>query len=153
MKKCFADINENKNRGEENDGTFNYKDKTPIKTIHVGATRSADYTVAPPDEKTHIYIKTNTDKENWIDYVTTDALSRYIVWKHRNLNTAIYNYNDIYNIFVFVFKFFSEIIDDNHIRHTIYAWFSLAGDPQEVNNILRQEQYILRYESSSLAEQ
>ena len=47
------------------------------------------------------------------------------------------------------YRIFSIPIADMHKCHTIYACFSVVDDLQEVQDILRREQDILRYYSLS----
>ena len=48
-----------------------------------------DYTISPHDEeRKKIYIKRHL-KKNWNDYMTAGALSRKILWKNKDLNTAV----------------------------------------------------------------
>ena len=66
------------------------RDKIPINTVAFGASGYLDYPVAPHNEhKQTRYIKIHKFVENWNDYMTASALSRYIVCgKIENVNTS-----------------------------------------------------------------
>ena len=66
------------------------RDKIPINTVDFGASGYLDYPVARHNEdKQTRYIKIQKVVENWNDYMTASALSRYIVCgKIENVNTS-----------------------------------------------------------------
>ena len=66
------------------------KHKTPIKTLHFGAAGYADNTIAPHyEDKQAKFIQRHKANENWNDYTTAGALSRYMLWQNKRSNTAI----------------------------------------------------------------
>ena len=75
----YAKITKSKYEGQKMISIFCDSDKIHVKSLHFGATGYLDYTIAPHDEERRkIYIKRQKVKENWNDYMTASALSRYI---------------------------------------------------------------------------
>ena len=89
MNMMFARLTKS-NIDRTNMTTFFYdKNQTPIKTVHFGAARYADKTVAPHDKyKEARSIKIHKERENWNDHMSASAVSTYMCG-NTYANTAI----------------------------------------------------------------
>ena len=65
-------------------------EKKPVKTMPFGAAGYPDYTVFLTMKSESTDISRDIEKkESWNDYMTAGALSRYILWDNKDLNTAV----------------------------------------------------------------
>ena len=93
------DISKSTAKGKKYTAVFyHYKDgkKMKIKTTHFGSAGMEDYTLSKDKEQRSRYIKRHnpkTTRENWNDYKSAGALSRYLLWgDSTSLRTNISNY-------------------------------------------------------------
>lgn len=62
-------------------------DKT--NTIHFGAKGYEDYTIHKDDKRKENYISRHKTREDWNNPMTAGALSRYVLWNKKSLNSSI----------------------------------------------------------------
>ena len=63
---------------------FFYGDKK-IKTTHFGSAGMSDYTKHNDDERKKLYLARHKKNEDWNNYMTAGALSRWILWEEKNI--------------------------------------------------------------------
>lgn len=74
----------------------NYGNK--IKTTHFGASSYSDYTIHKSDERKNRYLNRHRANENWDEYWTAGALSRWILWNKKTLEASIQDYKNRFNL-------------------------------------------------------
>tara|TARA_R110000737_G_scaffold145233_1_gene175298 strand:- start:695 stop:1012 length:318 start_codon:yes stop_codon:yes gene_type:complete len=82
----FMEITKSKVKGKKWTATFSHfvdGKKKKIKTVSFGSAGMADYTLSKDKDQRRRYIERHnpkTTKENWNDYMSAGALSRYLLW-------------------------------------------------------------------------
>ena len=69
-----------------------------IKTTHFGAKNYGDFTQDHDLKKREAYIERHKVNENWNDYMTAGALSRWILWEKSTISDAIKAYKKKFNL-------------------------------------------------------
>lgn len=83
---------------DENSSADNKKNKNSsfgkkkIKTTHFGAGGMSDYTIHKDKQRKQRYLDRHRKRENWNDYMTAGALSRWILWNLPTLKGSIDDY-------------------------------------------------------------
>lgn len=75
------------NKGKKYTAIFYDSNMTKIKTTHFGASGYSDYTQHKDPERKQRYIERHKN-ENWDDYKSAGALSRYILWGETSLEAS-----------------------------------------------------------------
>jgi len=63
-----------------------------IKTTSFGATNFSDFTIHKDKERKERYLDRHRKRENWNDYMSAGALSRWILWNKPTLKASIADY-------------------------------------------------------------
>jgi len=63
-----------------------------IKTTHFGSAGMSDYTIHKDKERKERYLDRHRKRENWNDYMSAGALSRWILWNKPTLKASIADY-------------------------------------------------------------
>lgn len=71
---------------------FYDKDKKKVKTTHFGSSGMSDYTIHKDDERKQRYLDRHRANENWNDYMSAGALSRYVLWEYKEFDKAVREY-------------------------------------------------------------
>ncbi len=66
--------------------------KKKVRTTHFGASGYEDYTGHQDLQRKMNYLARHKDKEDWNDYMTDGALSRWILWGKSSLSANIQDY-------------------------------------------------------------
>ena len=69
-----------------------------VKTTHFGAAGMSDYTKHKDKTRKKRYITRHKKRENWRDYKSAGALSRYILWGEPTLRASIQKYKQRFNL-------------------------------------------------------
>lgn len=83
-------------KGKKMTAVFNIDGKK--KTVHFGASGYSDYTIHRDEDRKKRYITRHKKNENWNDPSKPGTLSRYILWEHKNKQTAIKLYKKRFNL-------------------------------------------------------
>ena len=67
------------------------------KVIHFGASGMSDYTKHKDDDRKKRYINRHKKRENWNNPMTAGALSRWILWNKKTLQSSINDYKKRFN--------------------------------------------------------
>ena len=57
-----------------------------------------DYTITNDDKQKDLYIKRHQKRENFDDYMTRGALSRWVLWNKKTLKKSIMDYARRFNL-------------------------------------------------------
>jgi len=68
------------------------------KTTHFGAKGMSDYTIHKDPIRKERYIERHKNRENWNDYFSAGALSRWILWNKSSLTPSIADYKRRFNL-------------------------------------------------------
>jgi len=71
---------------------FENNNTNRTKTVHFGAKGMSDYTIHKDIDRKERYINRHKTRENWNDYTSAGALSRYILWNKPTLKASIEDY-------------------------------------------------------------
>jgi hypothetical protein len=63
-----------------------------VKITHFGAKNMSDFTIHKDKERKQRYLDRHKARENWNDYMSAGALSRWILWNKPTLNASIADY-------------------------------------------------------------
>ena len=77
---------------------FYDNERNKIKTTHFGAKGMSDYTKHKNNEQKELYISRHKSNENWDDYTTAGALSRYLLWNKPGLSASFTDYLKRFNL-------------------------------------------------------
>jgi hypothetical protein len=69
-----------------------------IKTTHFGSAGMSDFTKHRDEERKKRYLQRHRARENWNDYKSAGALSRWILWNKPSLRASISNYKNRFNL-------------------------------------------------------
>jgi hypothetical protein len=78
--------------GKKMMATFYDHFKKKIKTTHFGASGYESYPDHQDLQRKMNYISRHKDKENWEDYMSSGALSRFILWNKPTIKASIEDY-------------------------------------------------------------
>ena len=74
------------------------KDKKKIKTTHFGSSGMSDYTINKDDARKELYLNRHKARENWNDFTSAGALSRWILWNEKTLESSFKYYLNKFNL-------------------------------------------------------
>ena len=88
----YVDIQKSTHKNKKWTATFYDADRKKIKTTHFGDSRYQDLTQHKSDERKTAYIRRHQKNEDWNNYMSAGALSRYILWEHKDIDKAVQGY-------------------------------------------------------------
>ena len=69
-----------------------------VKTTHFGAAGMSDYTKHKDKKRKQRYLTRHRKRENWSNYMSAGALSRYILWGETSFRESIKKYKNRFNL-------------------------------------------------------
>jgi hypothetical protein len=75
-----------------------YDGDKKVKTIHFGSAGMSDYTIHKDDKRKERYLKRHEKNENWDDYMTAGALSRWLLWSKKTFKSSLSEYLKKFNL-------------------------------------------------------
>jgi len=84
-------------KGKKMMAVFTYDDGKK-KTVHFGQAGASDFTKNKDETRKSAYLARHQKRENWNDYDTAGALSRWILWNKKSLSESISNYKSKFNL-------------------------------------------------------
>jgi len=78
--------------------TFFDKDKKKVKTTHFGSAGMSDYTINNDDKRKELYLNRHQKNENWNDFISAGALSRWVLWNKKTLELSLKDYMNKFNL-------------------------------------------------------
>lgn len=91
-------FSKSKNPKKKYMAVFSEPDGRKIKTTHFGSANMSDYTINKDPERRRLYLVRHKKRENWSDYKSAGALSRWILWEHTSLQVAKKAYAKRFNL-------------------------------------------------------
>ena len=77
---------------------FYNDNKKKVKTTHFGAVGMSDYTKHKDPERKKRYMSRHRKRENWDNYMSAGALSRYILWGEPTFRASVKKYKEKFNL-------------------------------------------------------
>jgi len=77
---------------------FYDNDGKKVKTTHFGFKGMSDMTQHNDPIRKQRYIERHKHRENWNDYMSAGALSRWILWNKTSLKASIADYKNKFNL-------------------------------------------------------
>lgn len=69
-----------------------YKDGKKIKTTQFGSKGSSDFTIHKDIKRKELYLKRHQKNENWDDFMSAGALSRWLLWNKKTFKDSLLDY-------------------------------------------------------------
>ena len=69
-----------------------------IKTTHFGSAGMSDYLHHKSEERKYLYLNRHRKNENWDDFYTAGALSKWILWNKTTISSSIADYMKRFNL-------------------------------------------------------
>jgi hypothetical protein len=88
----YVNIKPSTSQGKKMMAIFYDEAKKKIKTTHFGQETASDYTLHNDLSRKMNYISRHKEREDWEDYMTAGALSRWILWNKPTLSASIKDY-------------------------------------------------------------
>jgi len=94
----YVKIKKSDIKGKKYTAIFYDNDNKKIKTTQFGSAGMSDYTIHRDDQRKQRYLDRHRANENWNDYMSAGALSRWILWNKRTLQESIKDYKRKFNL-------------------------------------------------------
>ena len=88
----YVSIGKSTRQGKKMMAVFYDHSKKKIKTTHFGQETASDYTIHGDIARKMNYLARHKEREDWNDYMTAGALSRWILWEKPSLTESIKYY-------------------------------------------------------------
>lgn len=88
----FVNITKSTRAGKKMMAIFYDMNKKKVKTTHFGQETASDYTIHGDLTRKMNYISRHKEREDWNEYMTAGALSRWILWNKPTLSGSIEDY-------------------------------------------------------------
>lgn len=88
----YVKIEPSDSKGKKYKAIFYDKDKVKLLTTHFGAKGYSDFTQHNDNERKKNYLLRHQVNQNWDDFTSAGALSRWILWNKKNLRESIDDY-------------------------------------------------------------
>jgi len=94
----FVNITKSTRAGKKMMAIFYDEAKKKIKTTHFGQENASDYTIHGDLTRKMNYLARHKEREDWADYMSSGALSRWILWNKTTLKESIEDYMNKFNL-------------------------------------------------------
>ena len=94
----YVSIGKSTRQGKKMMAIFYDTAKKKVKTTHFGQETASDYTLHNDLSRKMNYIKRHDTREDWNDYMTAGALSRWILWNKPTLSASIEDYMNKFDL-------------------------------------------------------
>lgn len=88
----YVSIGKSTRQGKKMVAVFYDEAKKKVKTTHFGQETASDYTIHGDIARKMNYLARHKEREDWNDYMTAGALSRWILWNKPSLSASIEDY-------------------------------------------------------------
>jgi len=87
----FVQLKKSEIEGKKYTAIFYDDDRKKIKTTHFGLKNASHFTIHKDEERKQRYLDRHRANEDWNDYKTAGALSRWLLWAKPTISAS---YND-----------------------------------------------------------
>ena len=91
-------FSKSKNPKKKYMAVFTDKDGKKTKTTHFGAAGMSDFTKNKDEKRKSSYLARHKTTENWNNYESAGALSRWVLWNKTSLSASIASYKKKFNL-------------------------------------------------------
>ena len=88
----YVNIKPSTSQGKKMMAIFYDEAKKKVKTTHFGQAGASDYILHNDLTRKMNYLSRHKEREDWTDYMTAGALSRFILWNRPTLSASIEDY-------------------------------------------------------------
>ena len=88
----FVNITKSTRAGKKMMAIFYDEAKKKVKTTHFGQAGASDYILHNDLTRKMNYLARHKEREDWADYMSSGALSRWILWNKPTLSASIEDY-------------------------------------------------------------
>jgi hypothetical protein len=88
----YVNITKSTRAGKKMMAVFYDEAKKKVKTTHFGQAGASDYTQHGDMARKMNYLSRHKEREDWNDYMTAGACSRWILWNKPTLSASIEDY-------------------------------------------------------------
>jgi len=85
-------------KGKKYTAIFYDDNRKKIKTTHFGSAGMSDYNKHKDDDRKQRYLDRHSANENWNDYMSAGALSRWILWNKPTISASYNDYLKRFNL-------------------------------------------------------
>ena len=94
----YVNIKPSTSQGKKMMAIFYDEAKKKIKTTHFGQAGASDYILHNDLTRKMNYLARHKEREDWADYMTAGALSRWILWNKPTLSASIKDYINMFKL-------------------------------------------------------
>jgi hypothetical protein len=94
----YVNITKSTRAGKKMMAIFYDNAKKKVKTTHFGQATASDYILHNDLTRKMNYISRHKEREDWNDYMTAGALSRWILWNKPTLSASIDDYINMFRL-------------------------------------------------------
>lgn len=94
----FVQLSKSANAGKKYMAVFYDDERKKTKTTHFGQAGAPDFTKTKDEERKKLYLERHANNENWNDYTSAGALSRWILWNQPSLSSSYIYYLNKFNL-------------------------------------------------------
>jgi hypothetical protein len=94
----YVSIGKSTRAGKKMMAIFYDEAKKKVKTTHFGQENASDYILHNDLTRKMNYISRHKEREDWNDYMTAGALSRWILWNKPTLSASIDDYINMFRL-------------------------------------------------------
>ena len=94
----YVNIKPSTSQGKKMMAIFYDEAKKKVKTTHFGAVGYNDFTITGDLQAKMNYLSRHKKKEEWAEYMTAGALSRWILWNKTTLKESIKDYMNMFKL-------------------------------------------------------
>jgi hypothetical protein len=94
----YVKISKSERKDKKYTAKFYDDDGDIVKIVHFGARGYDDMTIHKDEQRKQSYLSRHRKGENWNNYMTAGALSRWILWNKHTLKESINDYVKKFNL-------------------------------------------------------
>jgi hypothetical protein len=94
----YVNIKPSTSQGKKMMAIFYDEAKKKIKTTHFGQAGASDYILHNDLTRKMNYLTRHKEREDWTDYMSAGALSRWILWNKPTLSASIKDYINMFKL-------------------------------------------------------
>ena len=94
----YVKISKSERKDKKYTAKFYDDDANIIQTTHFGQKNASDYTIHKNEERKDRYLSRHQKNENWNDFKSAAALSRWILWNKPSFKASFDDYLKKFNL-------------------------------------------------------
>ena len=94
----FVQLSKSDQEGKKYKAVFYNENRQKIKTTHFGESGMSDFTKHKDEDRKQAYLERHKKNEEWSDYMSAGACSRWILWNKPSLSASYNHYLKKFNL-------------------------------------------------------